>query len=709
MRNPLQKWGMLQSGTCLVALLLSSPSHAAKGKKEDPADLVITAKKDSDDYGQKRNTAAKIDIANRDLPQTVNTVSAQLMRDQMVLSQQDALKNVPGVSFSTGDGQRDQVFIRGFNAFGDEFVNGFRDDALYFRDMSNIENIEVLKGPSAALFGRGSAGGIVNRVTKQADTNITNVTFTGGSWNDYRGQWDFGRNSKRTGNGFRLTGAIENGDSYRDQQFVHRFAIAPSFMYGKGTDTVVTFQADYLKDRRIADLGNPSLNGRTINVDHPEIYYGSADAAKYDYTQSTVFSQTINAVHHFSDNLSLRDGFRHYDYKMFRGNTSPASGVVDGLVQLSHHPASRDESGWDNQLELTQKIDSGKIHQTLLYGFEVSRQSKLSTTYATYPGKNASAAEKASFYVDAYNPVLPTITGDDLTSITNQNRGIFYDYGLYIQDAVDFSHGFKLLAGIRWDSFSQTTLPLAGSASYAHRLDHTWSPRVGLTYEPDNHQSYYISWSKSYQPSGETLNIVATQADLIPSATTSKEIGAKYNLWHDRLTIQIAGFIIKKTHIQATNPLDNSTMAIGTQRNEGAEFSATLDVGKDIHLIAGYAYLRTKNLASAVPAYVGKEGTLAPHNQGNFYITKSFGKHFGIGGGMNYVGNRWADPSNTVILPHYVTGDAMGWAQFGRYRFQINAYNLSNAHYVVSGHGTNANLNMPGAPLNFRGTISVSL
>ena len=174
----------------------------------DGQTIVVTGQRQSGYKPNSATTATKIDAPLRDIPQTVNVVTQQALQDQRALSIQDVLKNVPGVGFSSGDGQRDQVSIRGFTAIADQFVDGLRDDALYFRDLSNIERVEIIKGPASVLYGRGSSGGLVNRVRKVPGDNHASVIGNYGSFDDRRGEFDVGLAGKFAS--ARLTGAIEN-------------------------------------------------------------------------------------------------------------------------------------------------------------------------------------------------------------------------------------------------------------------------------------------------------------------------------------------------------------------------------------------------------------------------------------------------------------------------------------------------------------------
>ena len=679
---------LLCGGTSAFAEEMSAEEESARN------DIIVTGERD-DGYVPSDTTAAKIPAPLRDIPQSIAVVPSEVLRDQRALSVQDALKNVAGVGFSSGDGQRDQVTIRGFTAIADQFVDGFRDDALYFRDLSNVERIEVIKGPAAVLYGRGSSGGLINRVTKKPDGNLTSATLSAGSFDSYRGEVDVGRLGRNVG--FRLTGAVEDDGGYRNQQFLRRFALAPSLLLGAGQDTSLLIQADYLNDRRLMDFGIPALNGRPVKVPR-STYYGAANAREADYVQSEVLSQRIVFNHRFSDSLSLRNGFSHYNYQLDRQSTNPT--MVDPTaktVTLSHSWFDRSEDGWSNQIELTQKIKLAGTSHTILYGFEIAQQHKFALR----------AASRIVAVTSIFDPVLPVVDNASFKTIADNSLTTLKTRGLYIQDLVDLGHGFKAMLGVRHDWFIQKTdLRLPGQRDLA-RTDRKWSPRAGLLFQPDEAQSYYVSWSRSFQPSGETFALAATNADIAPERTTNKEIGAKYTLFGGKLSLQAAAFVLRRTGIKGTDPATQAVVPIGTQRTRGFELSAALELPDNIRAVAGYAHLDTRTIQSATPTFVDKRATLTPLNSANIFVTKTIRKRFGLGGGINYVADRWADPANTTILPGYVTFDAVAWAQINHVRLQLNAYNLTDKWYIVSGHGTSPILNVPGAPRRVIGTISL--
>jgi catecholate siderophore receptor len=302
----------------LASLSFSTAALAQTGAVPDQAMPVVTVSGEADGYRPTSSTTGtKIDAPLRDVPQTINVVPQALLRDQGARSMQDVLKAVPGIGMSHGDGQRDQVTIRGFSAISDQFVDGMRDDALYFRDLSNVEQIEVIKGPASVLYGRGSSGGMINRITKKPGIDRSEVSLQMGRWGQKRGEFDLARNLSDNGAAFRVTGAVEDSDSYRNQQFLKREALAPSLQFKLSADTLLLLQAEYLNDKRVTDFGNPSYQGRAVDVP-AATYYGAANAKDFDYSESRVKSYGFTLDHRFNRQLSIRNAFRHYDYTLDR-------------------------------------------------------------------------------------------------------------------------------------------------------------------------------------------------------------------------------------------------------------------------------------------------------------------------------------------------------------------------------------------------------
>lgn len=654
---------------------------------------VTDSRETAPDYNPLTATSAtKIEAPLRDIPQTVNVVPQSVLRDQAARSMQDVLKVVPGIGLSTGDGQRDQVTIRGFTAIADQFVDGLRDDALYFRDLSNIEQIEVIKGPASVLYGRGSSGGLINRISKKPGIDKSEVSLQLGSWNQSRGEFDLARNDKDSGVAFRITGAAENADSYRSQQFLRRQAVAPSLSLKLGADTRLLIQAESLSDRRVTDFGIPAYRGQPVNVP-AGTYYGAANARDVDYSQANVTSTGFTLDHRISGDWSLRNAFRRYTYSLDRNNT--LVGSVNETAQtasLNRSNVQRNENGFFNQTELIQKTTLAGLPHQLLYGVEIGQQNK----DQLFRTQNNVAT------VSLFNPVLPTLPLLVTAAPSTDNLGILKVASTYVQDMVTLSAHWKALAGVRYDVFDQSTEERRAGQSNLGRTDRAWSPRAGLVYQPDRNTSYYGSFSKSFQPSAESFALAANNADIEPEQTTNHEVGAKINFFDGLASAGISLFRLERTNIKSTDPATSKLVPIGVQVTDGLELSFSGDLPRGWQVWAGLAYLDARVTSSVAvdsgQPVQGKRATLTPMHSANLWLTKALGDGFGAGAGVNLVGNRYANAGNTVTLPGYATADLMAYYRVKQLSLQLNLTNLFDQAYIVAGHGSNGNLNLPGAP-----------
>ncbi len=500
-------------------------------------EVMVQGEKDPG-YAQFFSTGAtKSSAPLRDVPQTVNVIPQQLIRDQAARSMQDVLRNVPGVGMSNGDGQRDQVTIRGFSAISDQFVDGVRDDSLYFRDLSNIERIEVLKGPAAVLYGRGSSGGLINRVTKKPQAGTFGEVTVNLGTNDLK-RTSFDVNASANENiDLRLTGAYEDSGSFRDQGFNKRSSIAPAVSIKLDEATKLMIQGELATDKRITDFGIPSFNGRPVDVPRGT-YYGSGFAQRDDTNTTTMKSLTTVLDHRFSDALSVRNATRYYDYDLNRNNTLPG-GTVDTVTQTvgrNRGEIIRREDGFFNQTDFTFKNAIGGFKQEWLFGLELGQQNK----YAKFV--NQANIDR----VNIFNPggqVAPPIS----LATRNSNASIPTDnvvkvVGVYAQNQMALTPELKALLGVRYDTFKQDT-EFARTLAPLSRVDKDWSPRAGLVWQPSEAASYYVSYSKSFQPSAESFGLAANNAGNKPEVTQNHEIGTKLDFLKAHFQSQVAYLI----------------------------------------------------------------------------------------------------------------------------------------------------------------------
>ena len=655
--------------------------------------VQVTAKAEVMAYQAVAATSAtRIQAPLRDIPQTVNVVTEVLIKDQGARSLQDTLQNVPGVSFHIGDGQRDQAYIRGFDAIGDQYVDGLRDDGLYYRDLSNVAQVEVVKGPAAVLYGRGSSGGIINRVSKKPGSDaVRAVELIVGSYDEKRATFDVGGTVNEVAD-FRVTGAVERSGSFRKEGFVERESLAPSLALRISADTRLLIQAEKLHDRRVTDMGIPAFQGRPVEVPR-DTYYGTANPRQDDYSDANVTSGRISLDHRISDSLALRNHFGTYTYELDRQNTFAATvNEAARTASLLHGATDRQDKGWFNQLELSQKLTVASMGHQLLYGLEIGRQEK------DFQSWNWSVRPTVGLFA----PVLPNLAAFGNAVLANNNLTSMEVSSAYVQDLVTLSPQWKALVGVRHDEFRQKVKDRMAGQADRERTDREWSPRAGVVFQPSDWQAWYLSYSSSFQPSGETLAFSAAQAQMAPEETTNLEVGTKLDFLEGRVSATAAVFELERTNIKNTDPVTKALVAVGTQRTRGVELTMAGEVAPGWQLSAGYAYLdalvtQSVGVQNGV-ALLGTRAALTPKHSANVWLMRELGHGFSLGGGLRHVGERYASPDNLTRLDAYVVSDAVLMYKTKPYDLTLNVKNLTDKAYFVSGHGASNHLNAPGAP-----------
>ncbi|AYH45445.1 TonB-dependent siderophore receptor [Azoarcus sp. DN11] len=660
------------------------------------------------------SSATKGTAPLRDIPQTVNVVGPELIADQGARSLAEALQSVPGVTLNMGDGQRDQFVIRGFTAIGDNFLDGVRDDALYFRDLSNVERIEVLKGPAAVLYGRGSSGGIINRVSKLPTTQtLREVTVQFDTEGEKRISFDAAGALGTGGHSFRVTGAFEDSTGFRDESFLKREAFAPSVDLKLGQDTSLLLQLAHNRDRRPTDFGIPDNNGRPLNVDH-KTYYGSGDAERDDMNSATMNTATATLSHRLNADWSLRNVLRYYDFKLDRNNTLYRTGTAytqrNGrlFMQRTHGQVVRDEEGWFDQLELTQLATLAGMQHTLLYGVEVGSQDK-GLDITNWVGIDRVPLLNPGGAVPPFRTTVPN-------SLTIDNRTTLENASLYVQDQIALGEHWKALIGVRYDDYRQkTTEP--GKPDF-ERTDREWSPRAGIVWQPDAMQSYYASVSRSFQPSGEQFQLSASNVDADPEITTNHEIGAKWDFLGGALSAGASIFRLVRTDMKITDPVTRQTINAGEQRTDGLELSLVGRPAVGWQVSAGYAWLDSETVKSTATgganfgtrrinvSFEGKEAALTPRHSGSLWVTRELGQGWSVGGGAHAQIHQFASPDNLVRLPGFVVFDAALLYRSKAYDLTFNLKNVFDREYWASAHGSSNGLNQPGAPRTLQATAS---
>ncbi len=623
-----------------------------------------------------------------DTPQTINVIPQQVIQDQGVTQTREALRMVPGVSLAAGEAgaQGDNLTLRGFTARNDFFLDGMRDFGSYYRDPFNQESIEVLKGPSSILFGRGSTGGVVNQVSKQpmlAPLSAGSLAF--GTDGTKRITADVNRAIDAIpGAAVRLNLMVnENGVADRNDAMYRRFAFAPSIAFGLGTSTRVHLNYMHFQEYDTPDYGLPWYFDRAAPVNRSN-FYGFKDK---DYLRTNVDVVTGRIEHDVNDNVSLRSQIRYGNYGRAGRITEPQINYagVTRATPLSAITVNRNEimvqsteALLDWQSDATFRFTTGPVSHTIVTGFEASQETSrpVRLTYAGVPATSLLSPDPGQAFVGS----------NRATTRVFSTTGSF---SLYAMDTIKYGEHWELTGGFRWDNASSDYSQTVAPAVRLKRSDGMLSYRVALTFKPSRASAVYFSHGTSFNPSIEGLTLAANTAGLAPEKNETFEIGAKWDVLGERLTLSGAIFQIEKLNARMTDPNNAAAQILGgDQEVKGFELGATGRITDAWQVIAGYSYLNSK-VVKGVPASVGRQLANTPQNTFSLWTTYQL-PWWGItvGGGVLHVDSRFASitPNATtgVFLkaPSYTTAQLMARVPVKEgIDLQVNAYNLTNVKY----------------------------
>lgn len=656
-------------------------------------------------------TATRTDTPLVDVPQSITVVTRQQVLDQSAQNIADVVRYVPGMSMAQGEGNRETPVFRGYGSTSDFFVNGLRDDVQYYRDLYNIERIEFLKGPNAMIFGRGGVGGVVNRVTRQADWRETReVTLQAGSHANKRATVDLGTGFNEHVAG-RVTAMYEDSDSYRDEVTLERQGINPTLSLRTGKDTQVTLGYEYFKDDRVADRGVPSFAGKPFDTGR-STFFGDPGASP---TGTELYAATLGVEHKFSPDLTLRNRTLYGSYDKFYQNVF-ASGPVtaDGTVPIQAYNAATARQNLFNQTDLVYRFGTGAIQHTLLAGVEIGRQrtDNLRLTGVFADGPDADSNPDTTTNVPVSNPRPGPLVGWVVGANDGNNLGVATVAAIYVQDQIAITPKFDAVVGIRYDQFEVDFTNRRAGVPEADREietdDGLVSPRVGLIYKPLEQASLYASYSLSYLPrSGEQLaSLSPTNKAFDPEEFANYEVGAKWDYRPD-LSLTLALYQLDRGNviIPPTNAGDPSTLGDGA-RSKGIEFGVTGNVTKAWSVAGGYSYQDSRLTATTgATAQDGARTANVPKHTISLWNRYDVTPVWGLGLGIFNRSSMFATTSNAVELDGYTRVDGAVFYTFSpKLSAQLNVENLLGEDYYVNAHSDN-NL-LPGDTTNARLTVT---
>jgi catecholate siderophore receptor len=711
----------------------------------------------------------------QDTPQAVTVVTGETMKQQATSTLSDALRNVPGITIAIGEGGTlagDQFKLRGFDAKDDVYLDGLRDFAAYTRDSFNYEEVQVLKGPSGLMFGRGTGGGAINTVSKTPFLGERYALgLEGGNGDHVRGTADLNYQLSDTA-AVRLNLMLtDTGVVGRDLVHSHRWGVAPSIALGLGTDTSFTLSYIHQQTSARPDYGIVVVSPPDSVFAKPASEFGVPRSnymgLKADHDKNSADLVTARLTHNATDWLTLTNDTRVAAYSRdFRytstdacDNTSrtsycnlrifgidqpgAAAGSFDRTQTLARTggggPYKQNSWGVQDIAAASANFPIGQFRNMLIAGIDVSYQRADRTIYAytLAPGPSAvlyplgdHTASRGNIGWSLYNPTHQPIPGYDVILPTAANStganagatsasattvvtstGDATDLAAFATDRLWFTDEFSVIAGLRIDRYDATykSVTVAGAYNEFKAPSFLFDPRASLVFEPDQTQTYYLSWGKAATPIGTSVvgqpTPISSEASsaLKPDKSETIEAGAKFSTFGGKLGLTGSVFQVTKSNALQTDPVSGAVLLQSSQKQrvQGFEASATGEVVEHLNLTASYTYLNPVIASDATTPYnTGKQITFVPKNAASIwgdYDARDLLPGLSFGGGLVYQShlyNGYTAPNpatyplgRIVRIPETVELDAVIAYDIDKLHFQLNINNLADRLYYSQSFG----------------------
>ena len=694
----------------LLGCLLPSISIANTSEKNSPDDkkieLVEIEVKDNvaRTYLKKRiSSATKTDTRIRDIPQSISVITEEQIKDQSLLGLTDAIKYSPGVMAGQGEGNRDSVWFRGNQSTSDLFVDGVRDDVQYYRDLYNIDRVEVLMGPNGMIFGRGGVGGVINRVTKEAHwENKNELRMQGGTYDHKRSSIDLNSGINET-LAVRINAMIEDSGSFRQGVESEKKAINPTFTFKPSDKTKIVVGMEYFNDKRTNDRGIPSvsngLQSRPFSTSR-STFFGNASQSP---NEAIVKNGYAIIDHTFDNGMSVKNTTRFSDYDKYYQNVYANSSVqANGTFTIDGYYDNTQRQNFFNQTDLIYNFKTGSVSHKLLTGLEIGLQENQNYRIVN-SGTDPTPLASNPFALLTFNSSRSRNTSTD---ISNQ--------AIYLQDQIYLNEQFQIIAGLRYDKFKtkfNDSVTIANSASIN---DQFISPRVGLVYKPIEPVSLYTNYSLSYLPrTGEQLtSLTSSIKSFDPEKFTNIEAGIKYDLLQS-FSISSSIYRLERSKMAITDPSSpTNTIIVDGQVTKGFELGVAGKLFDSYSMYGGCTYQDaeiTKNQGTGDPQITsGTPLGHVPKHTFSLWNKYEMNETWSAALGVISRSDMFAatpTTSTAVKLPGYARLDAAIYANINKQtKLQLNIENLLDKTYYQSAHNNN-NI-MYGYPLTARATLT---
>ncbi len=621
-------------------------------------------------------TATRTSTPARYVPQAIDSVKTRNVLDYGSSNLGKALEGIPNVS-SGADTRFDSLRIRGFDASNDFYLDGIRDDSQYTRDLHNIERVEVLKGPAAVLYGRGSQGGIVNRVSKAPEHGRRSSIEAQGGSQDLRSLYaDLSADPSDTLS-LRLNLGNEDKNSFRDGiDGNHRQLFAPSMSWQITPELNWLVQYEYSRYDRTPDRGIPGnpLTGRPADVSRKTTY---GDTQR-DYINDRAESLRSRLNYELNDQWQLRHTFSLFTLESDFDNTYlTAYRPATGLVDRQRWQQDLSTRNLYNTVELEGHVETFGLEHTLLVGLEMGEQRRNSLLHQgvgvpSVPLQGATARQQ-------HNGTM---------RVSSNNHTDVESTGIYLQDQIRLNDQWQLLAGVRFDQFEVDTTNKLRNLSEKQK-DNSFSPRIGVVYTPWQDHSFYASWSKTYSPVGGGLIGITPGAagntnQTDPEQTRQKEIGVKSEWFDQRLSTTLAIYELELYNRRTRDPIIPDLIQLsGLQRSRGIELTATGNVVGNWYVRGGIG-LQDATIVKDNNGQQGNRINDVAKRNASLFVTWKPELGWYAETGLTLVGDRYADNQNTVILPGYGRWDALAGYRTHDWDVRAALSNITDKTYYSS-------------------------
>ncbi|MFB2833765.1 TonB-dependent siderophore receptor [Floridanema evergladense] len=678
------------------------------GENIEDVEIVVTRAIQRAYIVPNASTATGTDTPILETPFSVQVIPQEIIRDQQVTRIEDALTNISGVTFAGSNGGREASFsIRGF---GNQFANGapvLRDGYRIYGsfqaipELANLQQVEVLKGPSSILYGQIEPGGVINLVSKRPLAQpFHEAELQVGSREFVRPRIDL--TGPLTNNGnllYRLNLLYQHDRSFRDfETDINRFSVFPVLSWKVSDRTDLAFNLEYIHENKPADFGITKFGNGVAPVPRDFVANNPDDTIATDY-----LSTGYSFEHRFSDNWKIRNGFRYISYEYDYSVVALPFIVEDENITRFY----ADQDGQDRSYSLFTSVvgnfTTGSIKHTVTMGVDLNRsESRIATVF------------------DAANPSILNIFNPDY-SFPKPNRSSLPPFGdtlttanrlgIYLQDQVYLLDNLILVAGLRYDSITQKTSNIQtafNEGGETEQSNDALTPRLGLLYRPIPQLSFFANYSQSFKPNTSTT---ASGSILAPEEGEGFEVGIKTELFSQRLLATLTYFDITKSNVATSDPNNPLfSIAVGEQKSRGIEFDIAGEVLPGWKIIGSYAYIDAKVSNDTDETIVGNRFFGIPRNKASLWTTYEIQqgnlKGLGFGLGFEYTDDRFGNLANSYRVGNYLIGNAAIFYRRNNYRWAVNFRNISDTYYIRALTGNEGGIE-PGEPLTVIGSFSI--